>query len=232
MRSSFWPRPKFLKSLQRYYHDASGNAVAASWTAGGSPIPNGAVSFSLSGNENVVTIIWESPAANTDGTPMDDYAGINLYQNGVFLETIARTAADTGRADTADYTVPAPGFYDWHITIVDNEVPPNESEPTLPLGTPLALPFLGASAAVAGTVPAMLCGNCGFGSNKENCVKCGNWVGSEVIYALLCDNCGFGNNKENCAKCGEWIGSEKTRARLCGNCGFASNKEKCIKCGN
>ena len=120
---------------------ASGDAAEVSWIAGGSPIPNGTSSFSLSGNESTIRFIWESPATNIDGTPMDDYAGINVYQNGIFLETIARTTADTGKVDTADYTVATPGFYDWHITIVDNEDPPNESEPTLPLGTPLALPL-------------------------------------------------------------------------------------------
>ena len=24
---------------------------------------------------------------------------------------------------------------------------------------------------------AMLCGNCGFGSKKDNCAKCGKWMG-------------------------------------------------------
>ncbi|MCB0316333.1 MAG: hypothetical protein KDH84_24285, partial [Calditrichaeota bacterium] len=75
-------------------------------------------------------------------TPMDDYAGINLYQNGTLVETFTRSSADTGRADTALYDLPVAGFYDWHITVIDNEDPQNESEPTQPLGTPLALPLL------------------------------------------------------------------------------------------
>ena len=113
----------------------------ASWIAGGSPVPMPALSFGLAGSQTSITISWESPAHNIDGTPMDDYAGINLYQNGIFLETITRTPADTGRADTAVFTVPAPGYYDWHIAIVDNENPANESDPSGVLGTPLSMPL-------------------------------------------------------------------------------------------
>ena len=116
--------------------------VEYAWIAGGSPVPAAPASFSLSGNELSVKIYWESPAVNVDGTPMDDYAGINLYQNGTLVETFTRSSADTGRADTALYDLPVAGFYDWHITVIDNEDPQNESEPTQPLGTPLALPLL------------------------------------------------------------------------------------------
>ncbi|NUQ41484.1 MAG: S8 family serine peptidase, partial [Calditrichaceae bacterium] len=119
----------------------SSGSISASWIAGGSPIPNPATSFSVSGNLNQVTLYWHSPSKNIDGTPMDDYAGVNVYRNGTLVTTFARTSADTGMADSDSYTVDPPGYYDWHITVVDNENPSNESEPTVALGTPLNIPI-------------------------------------------------------------------------------------------
>ena len=52
--------------------------------------------------------------------------------------------------------------------------------------------------------PAMLCGNCSFGSKGDNCVTCGKWIGSSKAVAFLCNDCGFGSKKENCVKCGKW----------------------------
>jgi len=49
-------------------------------------------------------------------------------------------------------------------------------------------------------VPARLCNNCGFGSAKENCVKCNKWCGSSQKPAYLCGDCSFGSAKENCSK--------------------------------
>ena len=51
---------------------------------------------------------------------------------------------------------------------------------------------------------ARLCNSCGFGSKKDNCVRCGKWVGSFRQLAYLCGSCGFGSKKDNCAICGKW----------------------------
>lgn len=80
-------------------------------------------------------------------------------------------------------------------------------------------------------IRAKLCNDCGFGSRKENCVKCGKWVGSTDIKARLCNNCGFGSKKEYCVKCGKWVGTTNIDAKLCNNCGFGSKQENCVKCG-
>lgn len=79
--------------------------------------------------------------------------------------------------------------------------------------------------------PARLCNDCGFGAKKDNCTKCGKWVGSTDIKARLCSNCGFGSKQNNCVKCGKWVGSADIRAKLCNDCGFGSKKEYCVKCG-
>ena len=79
--------------------------------------------------------------------------------------------------------------------------------------------------------PAMLCGNCGFGSKKDNCARCGKWMGSTRIPARLCGDHGFGSKKENCVECGKWIGSSGTRAFIGDCCGFGGKKDNCVICG-
>lgn len=78
---------------------------------------------------------------------------------------------------------------------------------------------------------ARLCNNCGFGSKKDNCVRCGKWVGSRRVPARLCSTHGFGSKKDNCVRCGRWVGSFRQLAYLCGNCGFGSKKDNCAVCG-
>jgi hypothetical protein len=125
--------------------DSSGlqsQEAEASWIAGGSPIPSAAQSFSVAGNQNLVTLSWLSPRDNVDGTPMDDYAGVNLYQNGTLVTTFSRTSADTGIADSNTYSPSTSGLYEWYLTVMDNETPQNESDPTPTVGTPLSVPIV------------------------------------------------------------------------------------------
>lgn len=91
--------------------------------------------------------------------------------------------------------------------------------------------LLAASRAHAEHYPAMLCGDCSFGSKKDNCAKCGKWMGSTKIPARLCGDHGFGSKKDNCARCGKWVGSTKARAHICNDCGFGSKKDNCVVCG-
>lgn len=119
----------------------SGEAATARWIAGGSPIPSAAGGFNVAGNQDIVRISWQNPVSNIDGTPMDDLAGINLYQNGDLVSTFTRTSADTGVVDSAEYTPAIPGFYDWYITVFDNEAAVNESDPSPIVGTPLSIPL-------------------------------------------------------------------------------------------
>lgn len=79
--------------------------------------------------------------------------------------------------------------------------------------------------------PANMCNNCGFGNKKDNCCKCGNWMGSTKIPARICNDCGFGNKKDNCCRCGNWMGSTKIPANICNNCGFGNKKDNCCRCG-
>lgn len=77
---------------------------------------------------------------------------------------------------------------------------------------------------------AQLCNDCGFGSKKDNCVKCNKWVASSGSQAYLCGDCSFGSKKDNCVKCNKWVGSSGVKAQLCGDCSFGSKKDNCSKC--
>jgi len=83
---------------------------------------------------------------------------------------------------------------------------------------------------ICSRVKAQLCSDCGFGSKKDNCVKCNKWVASSGSQAFLCGDCGFGSKKDNCVKCNKWVGSSGVKAQLCGDCSFGSKKDNCSKC--
>ncbi|RMI05045.1 MAG: T9SS C-terminal target domain-containing protein, partial [Calditrichaeota bacterium] len=120
---------------------ATSEGVTASWIAGGSPIPSPPINFSVSGGQQEITLTWTVPTTNVDGTPMDDYAGVNLYRNGVFVDFLGGATSDTGAVMSVNYSPNPPGLYEWFITIVDNESPPNESAPSDTMGTPLNIPL-------------------------------------------------------------------------------------------
>jgi subtilisin family serine protease len=109
------------------------------WTAGGSARPASPSGFSVTGSFSQITLEWTNPTANSDGTPMIDFAGINLYQDGVLAATFTRAAGDTGSVDGATYSPAVAGPYTWYLTAIDDDQ--NESDPTATLLTPLALPL-------------------------------------------------------------------------------------------
>ncbi|RMH81501.1 MAG: hypothetical protein D6681_18105, partial [Calditrichaeota bacterium] len=123
--------------------DSTSTPVQVSWIAGGSPVPNPPTNFFITSTtvgESALMLHWTNPATNVDGTPMDDFAGINLYEDGSLVATFTRSPADTGAADSTLYTPPA-GTHAYYITAIDNETPQNESDPSNTAYTPLALPF-------------------------------------------------------------------------------------------
>ncbi|MGH1364106.1 MAG: FlgD immunoglobulin-like domain containing protein [Calditrichia bacterium] len=125
-------------------HDSSGfnsDPITTIWTAGGAATPDAPTALSVSGNQSEVSITWTNPATNIDNTPMDDLAGINLYQNGVLVTTFAQTSGDTAGTMTETYSPQVPAYYDWQVSAVDDEAAENESELTEAVGTPLGLPI-------------------------------------------------------------------------------------------
>jgi hypothetical protein len=114
--------------------------VELSWIAGGSPIPNPPEYLSISNQTNQILFSWQNASKNIDGTPMDDFAGIKLYQDSLLVETLIRTGSDTSRLDSLYYANATPGFHSWSLTTYDDESPSNESEPTTTVITPLIAP--------------------------------------------------------------------------------------------
>jgi len=127
--------------------DSSGrtsSSVEATWIAGGSPTPMPPTNFGVHTNGNQVTAVWQNPSTNVDGTPMDDFAGLNLYQDGALFSVLNRPSADTAKADSVTFTPSSGGALNWYLSAFDDENPFNESAFTDTLVAPLNIPLLDA----------------------------------------------------------------------------------------
>ena len=109
-------------------NDSTSLFVSESWYAGGSPYPAPPRDLTATVlDDSTVELTWTNPSTQTDGTPLDDLAGINIYVNGELAETYA--TSDTGALITYDITV-TPGRHTIYVTAVDNESPQHESDPS------------------------------------------------------------------------------------------------------
>jgi hypothetical protein len=122
-------------------NDSTSLSVNTSWHAGGAPTPNGPTAFFLT-NESGGQLMahWTNPTDNVDGTPMDDFDAINLYEDGSLLTTFTRSSSDTGSADSALFT-PGGTNLPYYATAVDNESPPNESSASNTAYPPFIAPY-------------------------------------------------------------------------------------------
>jgi hypothetical protein len=121
-------------------NDSLSAAAITSVFAGGARQPSPPSTLVIFHEESGILLRWTNPAENIDGTPMDDFAGINLYEDGLLIGSFARASADTGRVDSVEH-VPAPGPHEYYVTAFDNETPVNESAPSNITSPPLRLPF-------------------------------------------------------------------------------------------
>lgn len=110
--------------------DSLSTAIYASAYAGGAGEPMPATGFVVSrSTSDTLELSWNSPTRNIDGTPMDDFGGVRLYEDEQLVATFTRTAADTGITDGDQYFPPA-GSHRYYIVAIDDEIPVNESEPS------------------------------------------------------------------------------------------------------
>ncbi len=115
------------------------NNVAA--FAGGAPTPSPPTDlfFSASGADSLI-LHWQNPSENIDGTPMDDFAGLNLYLDEDLFATVTRTVSDTSKHDSVIIARPGQS-YSVELSAIDNETPQNESALSATIHSPFILPF-------------------------------------------------------------------------------------------
>lgn len=109
-------------------NDSTSSFVSTSWYAGGSPYP--APPTNLVGNvmdETTVQLTWINPATQSDGTPIDDLAGINIYVDGSLASTYSTSTPGAPVSYNINVT---PGTHLIYITAFDNETPVHESDPS------------------------------------------------------------------------------------------------------
>lgn len=124
-------------------NDSLSEGVDAGWTAGGAAEPQAPTNLSVQEEtaEAVdLEIFWTNPTRNIDGTPMDDLAGIRLYEDDILIGTFTRTSADTGKADSALFSGSG-SLNSYHLTAIDNESPLNESVASATASPPINIPF-------------------------------------------------------------------------------------------
>jgi choice-of-anchor B domain-containing protein len=137
--------------------DSISSTATASWYAGGSPIPSPPLNLVItSDGVGMLQAKWTNPSTNDDGTPLDDFDAINLYENGILLNTITQTPGDTGKADSVMFT-PGGSNLPYYVTAVDNESPTNESATSNTVYPPFVAPyqedFESATPGTPGTLP-------------------------------------------------------------------------------
>ena len=131
--------------------------ITKDWTAGGAREPMAPSGFSVTNaGGGQLMAHWTNPVDNIDGTPMDDFDSINLYEDGTLLATFTRSSGDTGVVDSALFT-PGGTNLPYYVTAVDNETPPNESNPSNTAFPPFSAPYLedfeGATVGTPGVLP-------------------------------------------------------------------------------
>ncbi|MEL6824122.1 MAG: hypothetical protein AAFP70_20380, partial [Calditrichota bacterium] len=120
--------------------DSTSEVITVNRVAGGSLIPSAPQSLSVVQDGSNLKLRWVNPAINDDDTPMGDFAGVRLYENGNLAQTFTRSSADTATADSV--LIPEPvGTKRYNLTAIDNDSPTNESVFGNTAFSPLSIPF-------------------------------------------------------------------------------------------
>ncbi len=107
--------------------DSVSTLVDATVFAGGSSTPAAPTNLSATATTASATIGWTNPATQSDGTRLDDFAGVRVYRNGVLLIALGRAPADTGSVASYVDNPPPGAFYAYEISAIDSESPVHES---------------------------------------------------------------------------------------------------------
>jgi hypothetical protein len=103
----------------------SGSPVIASCFAGGSAVPEQPPALWARDGEDGVHLSWKNPSHQIDGTPLNDLNAILIYRDGVLVDSVFQSFADTGQVRThVDFTT---GYHWYRLRTRDSETPRNKS---------------------------------------------------------------------------------------------------------
>ncbi len=93
--------------------------------SGGAAEPNPVSSFVVRDDSNGVHLEWRNPSTQIDGTPLNDLAYVLVVRDGVVIDSVAQSMADTGQMRT--YFDETLHYHKYSLQIRDNETPLNYS---------------------------------------------------------------------------------------------------------
>ncbi len=118
---------RFYAVAYTIYDSTSRSSNVASWYAGGHPVPappESLTAYSDSTMPTSITLTWNDPTTQLDGTPLDDLAGIRVY------DAEADTPIAEVQPGVETYTVTdltQGSLYRFVVKAFDNETPEHES---------------------------------------------------------------------------------------------------------
>lgn len=160
--------------------DSLSGFASTTWIAGGSPIPRSPTNLSVGGTGARIVLRWQNPARNLDNTPMDDFGGVHLYQNGVLQSTYTRVSTDTAAIDSVVMSPTGQPPFTWHLVAFDTEQPSNISVPSQSISSPLYAPLAEDFSGYGQPNPRMWTNSNGHVNNKA-------WNPTSPPYALNLD---------------------------------------------
>ncbi len=109
-------------------NDSLSSATGTSWHAGGSPYPAAPSNPSATVDTAQAHLSWTNPTTQKDGTPIHDFAGSEIWRNGLLIDSVG--AGVTSYVDT-----PPPGFvYSYQIRGFNSLNPRRYSDPSAAVG--------------------------------------------------------------------------------------------------
>jgi choice-of-anchor B domain-containing protein len=100
--------------------------------AGGAAQPNAPAGFEAVEDTSGNALHWTNPKTQIDGTPLNDFAAVLIYRDGILLDSVMQTSADTGEARS--YVDPVGDYHTYSLRVRDNETPRYYSSMTATLG--------------------------------------------------------------------------------------------------
>ncbi|NIR50755.1 choice-of-anchor B family protein [candidate division KSB1 bacterium] len=132
----------FYSLFAKDQNDSLSVANNVSAYAGGAPKPKPPLDAFFSGRgPDSLVLHWQNPNQNIDGTPLDDFAGVNVFRDGLQIAQLVRTNADTSRRDSLVVERLSQSMA-FRLSSIDNESPFNESERSSAVFSPHGLPFV------------------------------------------------------------------------------------------